>query len=119
MRERRKNFRVEWNAPAKIYDRNSRFARRCIVSNFSNGGAKIAGVEPGTIPNEFILPLTAAPIDAMSFGAQRLPWGWNFPTLQKRLARDHQVDGENWSAKCQQTDAALAPCSAVFESNAA
>jgi hypothetical protein len=58
MRERRKNFRVEWNSPAKIYDRHSRFARRCIVSNFSNGGAKIAGVEPGTIPNEFILRIS-------------------------------------------------------------
>jgi hypothetical protein len=118
MRERRKNFRVEWNSPAKIYDRRSRFARRCIVSNFSNGGAKIVGVERGTIPtsssSEF--PLTAAPTGAMSYGAQRMPWEWNFPTLRKRLARHHQVDGENW---CQQTDAALAPCSVVFESNAA
>jgi hypothetical protein len=49
MRERGQNFRVEWNSPAKIYDCNGRFARHCIVSNFSNGGAKIAGVEPATI----------------------------------------------------------------------
>jgi PilZ domain len=58
MRERRQNFRVEWNSPAKIYDCNGRFARHCIVSNFSNGGAKIAGVEPATIPDEFILRIS-------------------------------------------------------------
>jgi len=55
MRERRKNFRVEWSSPGKIYHRNGRFARLCIVSNFSNGGARITGVEPGTVPDEFIL----------------------------------------------------------------
>ncbi len=55
MRERRKNFRVEWNSPGKMYHRNGRFARLCIVSNFSNGGARITGVEPGTVPDEFIL----------------------------------------------------------------
>ena len=32
-----------------------RFARLCIVSNFSNGGARITGVEPDTVPDEFIL----------------------------------------------------------------
>jgi hypothetical protein len=58
MRERRKNFRVEWNSPAKIYDCNGHFARLCVVSNFSNGGAKIAGVEPSTVPDEFILRLS-------------------------------------------------------------
>jgi hypothetical protein len=41
MRERRKNFRVEWNSPGKIYHRDGRFARLCIVSNFSNGGARL------------------------------------------------------------------------------
>ena len=55
MRERRKNFRVEWNSPGKIYHPNGRFARLCTVSNFSNGGARISGVEPGTVPDEFIL----------------------------------------------------------------
>jgi hypothetical protein len=55
MRERRKNFRVEWNSPGKIYHRNGRFAGLCIVSNFSNRGARITGVEPGTVPDEFIL----------------------------------------------------------------
>src|SRR5260370_32441709 len=50
MRERRKNFRVEWNSSAKIYDCNGYFVRLCIVGNFSNGGATIACVEPGTVP---------------------------------------------------------------------
>lgn len=58
MRERRKNFRVEWNSAAKIYDRDGRFARPCIVSNFSNGGAKIIGLEASTIPDEFILRIS-------------------------------------------------------------
>src|SRR5713226_1771191 len=58
MRERRKNFRVEWNSPAKIYDCKGHFALPCIVGNFSNGGARIAGVEPGTVPDEFILRIS-------------------------------------------------------------
>ena len=55
MRERRKNFRVEWNSPGEIYDCEGRAAKSCIVSNFSNRGAKIAGVEPDTVPDEFML----------------------------------------------------------------
>ena len=58
MRERRKNFRVEWNSPGKIYDHNGRFVQSCIVSNFSNGGGKIVGLEPGTVPDEFILRIS-------------------------------------------------------------
>jgi PilZ domain len=58
LRERRKSFRVEWNSSAKIYDCNDRFVRSCVVSNFSNGGAKIVGIEPATVPDEFILRIT-------------------------------------------------------------
>ena len=58
MRERRKNFRVEWNSPAKIYDSHGRFTGRCIVSNFSNDGAKIIGLEPSIVPDEFVLRMT-------------------------------------------------------------
>ena len=58
MRERRKTFRVEWNSEAKIYDRDGRFARRCIVSNFSNGGAKIIGLDPSAVPEQFILRIS-------------------------------------------------------------
>ena len=55
-RERRKHFRVEWNSPATIYD--GQLPRCCIVSNFSNGGAKIVGVNATTIPDEFMLRIT-------------------------------------------------------------
>ncbi len=58
MRERRKNFRVEWNSAAKIYDCDGQFAALCIVSNFSNGGARIIALEPETIPDEFILRIS-------------------------------------------------------------
>jgi PilZ domain len=56
--ERRKNFRVDWNAPATIYDLERRLARPCILSNFSNTGAKITGVMSSTVPDEFILRIT-------------------------------------------------------------
>jgi hypothetical protein len=55
--ERRENFRVDWNAPATIYDLERRLARPCILSNFSNTGAKIT-VMSGTVPDEFILRIT-------------------------------------------------------------
>jgi len=57
-RERRKNFRVEWNSAATIYDRNGRRARPCTVTNFSNGGAKITGIVPETIADEIMLRLS-------------------------------------------------------------
>ena len=56
-RERRKSFRVEWHSPATIYQ--GILARPCIVSNFSNGGAKITGVRATTIPDEFALRITS------------------------------------------------------------
>src|ERR1700693_5913409 len=55
--ERRKSFRVEWHSPATIYQ--GKLARPCIVSNFSNGGAKITGVRATTIPDEFALRITS------------------------------------------------------------
>jgi hypothetical protein len=58
VRERRKNFRVEWNSPAKIYDCNGRFAALCVLWNFSNGGAKITGVNPDNVPDEFVLRIS-------------------------------------------------------------
>jgi PilZ domain len=57
-RERRKNFRIEWNSAATLYDRHGRRARPCIVANFSNGGAKVTGIPPDTVPDEFILRIT-------------------------------------------------------------
>jgi hypothetical protein len=33
-------------------------ARFCVVSNFSDGGAKIVVIEPKAVPNEFILRIS-------------------------------------------------------------
>jgi PilZ domain len=54
-RNRRKNFRVEWNLPATIYDVGRHLERPCILVDVSDGGAKIAGVRAYTIPDEFRL----------------------------------------------------------------
>ena len=56
LHERRKSFRVEWNSPATIHDGS--LDRPCILSNFSNTGAKITKVVPATIPDEFMLSIT-------------------------------------------------------------
>ena len=56
LRERRQSFRVEWNSPATIHDGS--LDRPCILSNFSNTGAKITKVVPATIPDEFMLSIT-------------------------------------------------------------
>jgi PilZ domain len=55
-RERRKNFRVEWNSSARIY--YGELDRPCILSNLSNGGARITGVRADTFPDEFLLRIT-------------------------------------------------------------
>ena len=57
-RERRKNFRVEWNFPATFHDLGRNLVRPCILSNFSNGGAEITGVRADTIPDVFMLQIT-------------------------------------------------------------
>jgi hypothetical protein len=57
-RERRKNFRVEWNCPATIHDSERNLARPCIPSSFSNGGAQITGVRARTLPDDFVLQIT-------------------------------------------------------------
>jgi hypothetical protein len=43
-RDRRKNFRLEWNCLARIHDSQRNLARPCILSSFSNGGAQITGM---------------------------------------------------------------------------
>jgi hypothetical protein len=53
-RERRRNFRVEWNSAGKI-EAQGRTICSCIVSNFSNGGANISQVQTALIPDFFIL----------------------------------------------------------------
>jgi PilZ domain len=55
MAERRKNFRVEWNSSAKIYDCDGKWELACVVKDLSNGGAKITTAPVGDIPDEFML----------------------------------------------------------------
>jgi hypothetical protein len=53
--EQRKNFRVDWNVPATIYDVDRHLERPCVLSDLSNGGAKLTGIRASTIPDEFRL----------------------------------------------------------------
>ena len=58
-RERRRNFRVEWNAPARIRYHGSRATLPCVVHNLSNTGARITAPNVATMPDEFILLLSS------------------------------------------------------------
>jgi hypothetical protein len=53
-RERRRNFRVEWNSPGKI-KAQGRTVCSCVVSNLSSGGANLSEVQSSLIPDFFIL----------------------------------------------------------------
>jgi PilZ domain len=55
-RERRKYLRVESSSAARIF--YGELVRPCIVSNLSNGGARITGVRAYTFPREFMLRAT-------------------------------------------------------------
>src|SRR5580700_8967427 len=57
-RERRKSVRVEWNSRAAID--YGPVTRPCVLVNFSNGGARIAGVRARSIPDEFTLRITGS-----------------------------------------------------------
>jgi hypothetical protein len=54
-RERRKNFRVEWNSSALIFDSDGIWSQPCVVKDLSNGGAKITSVRVSEIPDQFML----------------------------------------------------------------
>jgi hypothetical protein len=54
LKERRRNFRVEWNSAGKIVV-NGRTICSCIISNLSNGGANISEVVSTEIPDRFDL----------------------------------------------------------------
>ena len=73
MRERRDNFRVEWNSSAKIYDHDGRLIEQCVVRNFSNSGARIIGVEFEQSRTSLFsaFRLTAVSTNAASFGVPR------------------------------------------------
>ena len=54
-RERRKNFRVEWNSAASIYDFDGDWSYACVLKDFSNGGAKITEIPVNDVPDRFML----------------------------------------------------------------
>lgn len=54
-RERRKNFRVEWNSPGTIYNQSGDPGYPCVVNDLSNGGVKISGVIVNEVPDHFTL----------------------------------------------------------------
>src|SRR5215216_2792227 len=58
--ERRQHLRVEWMSSATIDLGAGRRSRPCMVSNLSNGGAKLSGVEGATLPDEFALRISAS-----------------------------------------------------------
>ena len=58
-KDRRGAARVEWYSPAIIYDRDGLFGRRCVVSNLSNGGARLIVAQPDFVPDECTLKITA------------------------------------------------------------
>jgi hypothetical protein len=53
--DRRKDLRVQWQSSATIRDFDNRLICACILSDFSNGGAKLTTVDASTIPDQFIL----------------------------------------------------------------
>lgn len=59
-RERRKNFRVEWNSSAVFYARDEENGSTCVVNDFSNGGAKITGIAPSAVPDHFTLRMAGS-----------------------------------------------------------
>jgi len=56
--ERRKTLRAEWNSSATLCEIDGSSPQSCVVRDFSNLGAKIAGVNPSAVPDEFILRIT-------------------------------------------------------------
>lgn len=56
--ERRKHLRVEWVSPGTIYVGDGSPGRPCLVSNLSNGGARISRVDSDRLPDEFMLSLS-------------------------------------------------------------
>jgi hypothetical protein len=47
---------VQWNSGAKIF--YGEWVRPCVLSNLSNGGARITAVSAYTFPGEFMLRVT-------------------------------------------------------------
>jgi hypothetical protein len=59
-RERRKNFRVEWNSTATVLGLDGQLICACVLSDLSDGGAKLTAVAK-VIPDQFHLVITRGP----------------------------------------------------------
>ena len=53
--ERRKNYRIQWHSQAMISGRDGDWSAPCVLSDFSNGGAKISGLDVRHVPDQFVL----------------------------------------------------------------
>ena len=53
--EKRKQTRIEWLSPGAIHVDGQSTPIPCVVSNLSNGGAKIGRVDTTKLPSEFTL----------------------------------------------------------------
>ena|ERR671918_338058 len=58
--DRRQHLRVEWFDTGTVELGNGLPQRPCVVTNLSNGGAKLSGLDAATLPDEFILRLTSS-----------------------------------------------------------
>ncbi|MBV9754060.1 MAG: hypothetical protein JO188_16180 [Hyphomicrobiales bacterium] len=53
--ERRNNHRIQWHSGAMISACDGDWSSPCILSGFSNGGARISGVSVRHLPDQFFL----------------------------------------------------------------
>src|ERR1700722_11040442 len=53
--ERRKNYRIQWHSRAMISSCDGDWSSPCVLSDFSNGGAKISGPSVRHGPAQFFL----------------------------------------------------------------
>ena len=53
--ERRKNYRIQWHSLAMISACDGDWSSPCILSDFSNGGARISGSSVSHLPDQFLL----------------------------------------------------------------
>jgi PilZ domain len=53
--ERRRNYRIQWHSRAMISSCDGDWSSPCVLSDFSNGGAKISGPSVRHVPDQFFL----------------------------------------------------------------
>ncbi|MBV9568608.1 MAG: PilZ domain-containing protein [Hyphomicrobiales bacterium] len=53
--ERRNNHRIQWHSWAMVSACDGDWSAPCILSDFSNGGAKLSGLSVRHLPDQFLL----------------------------------------------------------------